>query len=119
MADFGLFIGFSHPARGREEGATKVFGEFVQYLTSQAQQGNIESLEPVFIQPHGGDLGGFILVRGDRAKLDQMVASEEFGRLIVRARITVDGFGVVNCTMGQELQRQLGSFLGYSSDLRE
>lgn len=119
MADFGLFIGFSFPVRGREEGATKVFGEFVQYFTAQAHQGNIESFEPVFVQPHGGDLGGFFLVRGDRAKLDQMVASEEFGRLTIRAQTAVDGFGVVNCTMGQELQRQIGSFLGYTSDLRE
>ena len=118
MADFGLFVGFSFPARGREDGATKVFGEFVQFFTTQMQQGNIESFEPVFLQAHGGDLGGFFLVRGERPRLDQMVASDEFGRLAVRAQTTVEGFGVVNCTMGQELQRQIAIFLDYTADLR-
>ena len=28
----------------------------------------IESFEPVFLEPHGGDLTGFILVRGDAEK---------------------------------------------------
>ena len=29
----------------------------------------IESFEPVFLEPHGGDLTGFILIQGDAAKL--------------------------------------------------
>ena len=50
MADFGVFIGFGFPVRGREEGATKVFGELLAYLGAQAGQGNVESFEPVFLQ---------------------------------------------------------------------
>ena len=118
MADFGLFVGFGFPVRGREEAAVKVFGEFMQYLTSQTQQGNIEGFEPMFLQAHGGDLGGFTIVRGERGKLDQMVASDEFQRLALRAETTIEHFGVVNCTMGQELERQMGTFLGDTSDIR-
>ncbi len=58
MADFGVFIGFGFPARGREQGAVKVFQELLQFLGGQAQQGNIEGFEPVFLWPHGGELGG-------------------------------------------------------------
>lgn len=118
MADFGVFIGFGFPARGREEGAVKVFQELMQFLAGQAQQGNIEGFEPVFLQPHGGDLGGCVLVRGERSKLDAMVASQEFQRLSVRGESIVEHFGVVNCVMGQELQRQVATFLQDTADLR-
>jgi hypothetical protein len=118
VADYGVFIGFGFPARNREEGATKVFGELMTYLGGQAGQGNVESFEPVFLQPHGGELGGFVLVRGDRTKLDQMVASPEFQRLSLRGSTAVDHFGVVNCTCGNEIQHQMAQFLPDTADVR-
>ena len=118
MPDFGLFIGFGFPARGREEGAVKVFGELLELLGGQQQRGNVESFEPVFLQPHGGDLGGFVIVRGDRAKLDAFVASDEFQRVANRAQVIVDNFGVVNLQLGGELQRQVNKLLPDTADLR-
>lgn len=118
MADFGVFIGFGFPVPGREQGAVQVFQELLQYLGGQSQQGNVESFEPVFLQPHGGDLGGYVLVRGERSKLDTMVAAREFVRLTTRAQIIVTNFGVVNTFLGAELEAQMGSFLQDSSDLR-
>jgi hypothetical protein len=111
MSDHGVFIGFGFPARGRERGALTVFQELMEFLGAQAQAGNPESFEPVFLQPHGGDLGGFVLIRGDRGKLDAMVASQEFVRIVTRAQVITDNMGVVNCFLGDELQRQMGSFL--------
>src|SRR5207253_5011092 len=35
MADDGIFVGFGTPTRGREDGATKVFMEFAQYLGAE------------------------------------------------------------------------------------
>ena len=118
MADHGIFIGWRFPARGREEAAVKVFGELIQLLTAQAQQRNIESLEPCFLQAHGGDLGGFVLVKGERAKLDQLVASDEFQRLITRAQTVVENFGVVNALFGQEVQKTMATYLPDTADLR-
>ena len=118
MADFGVFIGFGTPVRGREEGAVKVFSELMEYLGAQAQQGNVESFEPVLLQPHGGELGGFVLVRGERGKLDAVVASDEFTRVMTRAQIIVENMGIVNCFLDQELQRQMGSVLEDTTDLR-
>ena len=118
MADFGVFIGFGFPARGREEGATKVFQELMGLLGAQMQQGGVESFEPFFLQPHGGELGGGVLVKGERVKLDAMVASDQFVRLTTRAQAIVENFGVVNCFLGQELQRQLSTFLPDTADLR-
>jgi hypothetical protein len=118
MANYGVFIGFGFPVRGREEGAVKVFQELMQFLGGQAQQGNIEGFEPVFLQPHGGELGGFVLARGDRSKLDTIVASQEFQRLVTRAQSIVEHFGVVNCVMGTEVENQVGTFLQDTMDLR-
>ncbi len=118
MADSGVFIGFGFPARGREEGAVKVFQELIQFLGGQVQEGNIESFEPVLLQPHGGELGGFVLARGDMPKLGAMVGSPDFQRLMTRAQAIVEHFGVVTCLLDQELQRQMGTFLQDTSDLR-
>lgn len=54
MADFGLFIGYGPPARGRERQSIKVFNEAMEYYTRLQQQGAIESFEAVMLQPHGG-----------------------------------------------------------------
>ena len=118
MSDSGLFIGFGFPVRGREEAAVKVFQELLTLLGGQMAQGNVESFEPVFLQPHGGDLSGLVLVRGQQEKLGALVASAEFQRSMRRAEAIVEHFGVVNCNMGAELQRQMGSFLQDTADLR-
>ena len=118
MADHGIFVGFGTATRGRENGATKVFTEFVQYLGGQQAQKNIESFEPVFLQPHGGDLGGFFLIKGEREKLDKMMASEEFDKHVTRAQSVVDHLGVVNASFGGRVQKLLGSFQRDTADLR-
>jgi hypothetical protein len=117
VADFGVFIGFGFPARGRENDAAGVFNELIAYLGGQAQQGNVESFEPGFMQPHGGELGGFMLVRGGRSKLDAMVASDEFVRITMKAQMVVDHMGVVNVSLGQEIEKQMGIFLESAAEL--
>ena len=64
MADAGLFIGWGEVVRGREERAVEVFGETVEYYGRLQADGRIESFEPCLLEPHGGDLAGFILIRG-------------------------------------------------------
>lgn len=117
MAEFGLFVGFNYPIPGREKQAARVFNEFSEFLGGQARAGVIEQAEPVFLQPHGGDLSGFLLVRGERPKLDEMVASTEFQRQVTRAQLIVGNLGVVNCMLGSEVQRQMTTFLGAAEEL--
>jgi hypothetical protein len=117
MANHGIFIGFGFPVHGREDAAARVFNEFVQYLAAQQQAGAIEGFEPAFLQPHGGDLGGFFLVRGDRQRLSELAGSAEFERQMTRAQLIVDHFGVVNCWLGEEIQRQMTIFQEATTDL--
>jgi len=117
MADHGIFIGWSNVITGRERQAEKVFGEAIAFFTEQQKQGSIESFEPVFLRPHGGDLGGFMLVRGELDALHALVASREWERLQARTTAIVHGFGVINASLGAETMRLVQASEGYTSDL--
>jgi hypothetical protein len=107
MADAGLFIGWGEVVRGRETDAVEVFNETLAYYNRLQEEGTIENFEPVFLEPHGGDLSGFILIRGDAEKLASLRVSEEFTQLSLRAGMIVDNFGVVGADLAERLQRQM------------
>jgi hypothetical protein len=106
MPDAGLFIGWGEVVRGREAQATELFNEWLGYLTRLQEEGTIESFEPVFLEPHGGDLGGFILARGEAEKLASLRVSEEFTQYGIRTTMIVESFGVVGADLAERLQRQ-------------
>jgi hypothetical protein len=110
MADFGLFIGFGPPIRGRERQGLAVFNEVLEYWTGLQQQGEIESFETVLLEPHGGDLNGFILVRGDQDKLASIRTSDEFVRRVIRAGLVTEGFGVVRAFLGERIGAVMGVY---------
>jgi hypothetical protein len=110
MADYALFVGWGAVVTGREQQAARVFGETMEYFGRLQQQGEIGSVEPFFLEPHGGDLGGFFLLRGELDALARVRTSQEFGRVILRASMVVQNVGVVAATTGDELARQLGEF---------
>lgn len=107
MADAGLFIGWGEAVRGREGQAVELFDEVIAYYVRLQEEGTIESFEPVFLEPHGGDLQGFVLLRGDADKLAALRVSDDFTQLSLRALLVVDSFGVVGADLGDRLQRQM------------
>jgi hypothetical protein len=117
MADWALFIGFGYPVRGREQKAAEVFGEAMSLWGELQSRGELESVDAFFLEPHGGDLGGFMLLRGDRDALDRIRASDEFQRVITRAQLIVENFGVVSAGTGGEIERQMGVFLEAAGEL--
>ena len=110
MADSGLFIGFGAPVRGREQQAIKVFNEGFEYYSRLQQEGEIESFEPVLLEPHGGELTGYFMLRGDKDKLARIRSSEEFERLTARADLIVDNLGIVAAFLGERLMSQMAMF---------
>jgi hypothetical protein len=116
MADAGLFLGFGSPYPGRERQALKVFAELLEYLGGLQGRGALESVEPVLLQAHGGDLGGFVLVRGSVEQMGQIQASQEFQTRINRGLLVVSALGVVPAFIGEGMQR---AFADYSSHLDE
>jgi len=117
MADAGLFIGWGEVVRGRESKSLDVFQQAVTYYGSLQQDGTIESMESVFLEPHGGELQGFFLLRGEREKLSKLRVDQEFVRMSARAGLVVEGFGVVGAALGDGLQEAVETFQQATSEL--
>ena len=117
MADEALFIGWGEVVRGRESKALDVFNESLQYYARLQQDGTVESFDAWFLAPHGGDLAGFILLRGERERLDEVQRGPEFELLMARAGMIVDRVGVVNAYTGEALGRLVGQFQAATAEL--
>lgn len=105
-----LMIGWGQAVRGREQKALEAFQDVVQYYGKLQQQGDIQSFEPVALEPHGGELAGFLLVKGDPEKLARIRGSEEFIALTTRAQLVVDDIGIVGAFVGDSLQSLFADF---------
>ncbi len=110
MAEAGLFIGWGEPVRGREERALAIFNESVQYWGGLQQQGRIERFDVALLPPHGGDLGGFALLRGTAEQIDSVRRDEEFRRLVQRVRLVVEDLGLVDALVDDGLAQGLGLY---------
>ena len=110
MAKGALFVGWGSPVPGREQKALQVFAEAVAYYGRLQQAGDIDGFEPFLLQPHGGDLSGFLLVKGDLPKLAGLLVADEFVRLNGRSQLVVTNFGVVLAHTGEDLQRLFAEF---------
>ncbi|MGD0084257.1 MAG: hypothetical protein ABSD78_13810 [Acidimicrobiales bacterium] len=111
MSDYALFLGWNRPARGREAGALAVLGESVQFFGELQEAGGIESFEVFLLEPHGGDLNGFILIRGELADLNRLRhENERFATMLVKNQLYVDGLGVLGATTGAAISQTMGIF---------
>jgi hypothetical protein len=117
MAKAALFIGYGPVVTGHAQQALQVFTEAGQYYSRLQRQGQIESFESVFLEPHGGELSGFFLLRGDRDKLNGARYSEEFLRLTNRATLVVQNVGIVSAFEGEEQNRLFQDFQQQASEL--
>jgi hypothetical protein len=110
MADAGLFIGWGQVVRNREQRALEVFNESMAYYASLEQDGKIESWEVVLLEPHGGDLAGFVLLRGSTDQMNAVRSDEEFERRTTRADLIVEGLGTVGALVGEGIARGMGIY---------
>jgi hypothetical protein len=117
MAEAGLFIGWGEPVTGREAKGLEVFAEALAYYGKAEQDGRVESQEVVLLGPHGGDLAGFILVRGSDAQIAALRAEDDFERIIARAGLVVRNVGVVDASVGDGVQNAVGLYQAAVADL--
>jgi hypothetical protein len=117
MADAGLFIGWGAPVRGREAKGLDVFGEAIAYYGGLQEQGVIEGFETAILEPHGGDLQGFFLLKGSEEKLAALRVDDDFVRLTTRAAMIVEGLGVTGAALGDGLGDAIGLYQEAISEL--
>ena len=90
MAGEALFIGWGAVVRGREKQSLQVFQESMEYWGKLQQDGRIDSFDVLLLAPHGGDLQGFAVLRGDRKTLADVRFSDEW-------RISLDTTSMGKC----------------------
>jgi len=90
-----LFVGWNRAIAEREQQAMQLFQKVMEYYGQLLAEGRIESFEPVILANHGGDLNGFVLLKGDPAKLDEIRREETFIDQSVEANYCLQNFGIV------------------------
>jgi hypothetical protein len=108
MATALLFIGWNRPVAGKESEAWKFFMEEADAALAKFQkQGYFERLERVALTPHCGTVNGFVLLFGERAKLDELRRTDDFERFSMRLMSLFDGYGVVPGLNNEGLQKAM------------
>jgi hypothetical protein len=109
-ANHAILFGWNRVVAGLEAKALALFGEALHFWGQQQQAGTIEGFEPILLAPHGGDLNGFILVRGEADQLNQVLASEAYLMLETKANLYLAGYGVIPAVCGDEVTRRMGLY---------
>lgn len=117
MAEAALFTGWGPPVRGREAKGLEVFGEAIGWWSARVDAGDVESFDVVLLEPHGGELAGFILAKGSEEQIAAVRNHEELGRLTTRAAMIVDNVGVVAAVTGDGIQESIGIYQEAIADL--
>jgi hypothetical protein len=110
VADSGLFIGWGEVVRGREDRALDVFNETVEMYGQMQADGRIESFDLALLNPHGGELQGFAMLRGSEAQIDAAGRDEDFQRLMTKASLVVDDLGIIPAAINEGLARAMAIY---------
>ena len=102
-----IFYGWNRAIPGREHHTVEHFAEWVSYLNKQKASSTISDFEIVFLRPHGGDMNGFTLIRGDVQKLHQLVETSEWIEHYMRALHELEGAGYVFADTGVDVQKRM------------
>ena len=117
MADAGLFLRWGPPIRGRERKGFEFFAETLEYYRGLQENRRIESFETVLLDAHGGDMRGFVLLRGERRELAALRVEDEFVRTVLRAGLILEGVGVISAHLSDGIGRYLGLFQSQVEEL--
>jgi hypothetical protein len=111
-------MGWGSAVTGREAKSLEMFqNEVLPFFQGQQDSGNIESYEVVFLEPHGGDLDGFILARGTRESIAALRSSQDYDRLVTRGQFVVSSLGAVGASLGEGIEEAIGTYQQAISDL--
>ena len=96
MATACLFLGFDAPRPGSEKEAfPHMMGPMLTELDSFKSEGWFESYEAFGLTPHCGNLNMGVLIKGERAKLDELRRTDRFERFSMQLGRLFTGYGVI------------------------
>jgi hypothetical protein len=107
-----IFFGWNRSIPGREAISAQHFQDFIQYLDGLQKGGRIASYEAFFLDPHGGDMNGGFLIRGEPGKLDGVMGSPEWVTHMTRAALHLQSAGAVRAVTGQAVFDRMALWTG-------
>ena len=107
MSSNTILFSWNRALPGREHISSEHFNEFVAYLGGLQKSGSIQSFDVVFLNPHGGDMNGFFLIRGDSGKLDSVMGSDDWVKHMTRANMHLEGSGAVRGVTGDLVAKRM------------
>lgn len=110
MADRVLFVGWGENVPGREERGLEVFNEALGLLGRMQQEGRIDSFDTVLLEPNGGDLAGFVLVRGTMEQIDAVRGDEDFRRNTIDASMIVSKLSHIEGYTNEAIAKQMALY---------
>jgi len=89
-----LMISWNRPYPGMHAEAMTKLNEFRPTIKKWQAEGWFESHDMVGLTPHGAGVHGFILLKGQRAKLDELRRSDDFERLVMTLGVVLNELSV-------------------------
>jgi hypothetical protein len=110
MAEAALCTVFGDPVPGREKQALNVYNDTMQYWGRLQQEGKIERFDITVLTPTGGDVNGFIVVRGTAEQIDSVRRTKEFQQLLNRVQLVVSHLRVNDAYVDEGLAQIMSQY---------
>jgi hypothetical protein len=107
MAKGALFVGWGSIISGREKVAADVLHEAMKYLEQLHREGVIDGADAVLLEPHGGELEGFVLIKGEKDAISRLRVDDVFIHMIVGVQLVHNNVRVVGAYSGAEMDSLL------------
>jgi len=108
MADAAIVVSWGTPFPGREALSLGLFMEVSQWWEGKRAAKEVDDFRS-YIATTGAlsEQGGFMLIEGDAAKLDQLTATEEFRTFIVKGIHLLSGIEVSRFDTGPAIGKAI------------
>lgn len=113
MADRVLLLGWNRTVPGREQQAMQLFQKTMEFNAKLQSENRIEGFDAVILDAHGGDLNGFMILKGDSDKLVEIQADDAFIELTIEAGYCLQDFGVIVGSTGDGIKNILSRWEKY------
>ena len=112
MVEAALCTAWEDPIPGREKQALNVYNEAMQYWAGLQQEEKIERFDVTVLALSGGDMAGFLVVRGTSKQIDSVRRSKEFQQNIARGQLVASHLKVASAYVDQGLTQFMGWMVG-------
>lgn len=113
--DHIILMSWTRAIPGREAIAGELFQSSLTWFKRQVEQGNIAGAEPYLLTANGGDINGFIIVRGSSEALTNLSHHKDYENLVVQANLCLQNFAVINGYRGSRVTEMMNAWKTYAS----